>query len=160
MRTERAVDTMAGMTPAIAAMHTGGAQVAFNAQLPLVSMRIGERIEFPLKRRQSRGSSPTRSDSTLGGKTVRCVGEHHFHTGGQSCGSCVPVAVMRAAWRRELEGGRSFDGFFHFAWLDQVWLGYGLADGGVCGVYCPAHRAQREERLGYDPELGNSTTEL
>ena len=34
-----------------------------------------------------------------------------------------------------------------------MWLAYGLPDGGVRGVYCPTHRAEREQRLGYDPEL-------
>ena len=54
---------------------------------------------------------------------------------------------------RELERGRLCEGFFHFAWRGDVWLAYGLASGRVRGVYCPAHRSEREQRLGYDPEL-------
>ncbi len=60
---------------------------------------------------------------------------------------------MQEAWRRELERAHGHAGFFHFRWQDEVWLGYGLADGQVRGAFCPAHRAEREERLGYDPEL-------
>jgi hypothetical protein len=49
-------------------------------------------------------------------------------------------------------------GFFHFQWRGERWLGYGLPDGEVRGVYCPTHRAQREQRLGYDPELVRTAT--
>lgn len=70
-----------------------------------------------------------------------------------SCRARVPAGAVSAAWRRELDAGRTAAGFFHFAWNDRVWLAYGLPDGSVRGVYCPVHRAEREERLGYDPEL-------
>ena len=76
---------------------------------------------------------------------------------GCSCRSRVPpwlVAVARvAAWSVERGRGSAHDGFFHFAWRGDVWLAYGLPGGRVRGVYCPAHRSEREERLGYDPEL-------
>jgi hypothetical protein len=86
-------------------------------------------------------------------RSLRCVWTRHLHDG-RSCGSHVPLATVRAAWQRELARGRAgAGGFFHFAWRGEAWLAYGLADGEVRGVYCPAHRAQREERLGYDPEL-------
>ncbi|HEY2537610.1 MAG TPA: hypothetical protein VGI24_11595 [Solirubrobacteraceae bacterium] len=65
----------------------------------------------------------------------------------------MPARAVIAAWRRELDAGRTVAGFFHFAWSGRVWLAYGLPDGSVRGVYCPVHRAEREERLGYDPEL-------
>jgi hypothetical protein len=38
------------------------------------------------------------------------------------------------------------DQFFHFMWRGGAWLGYGLRDGSVRGVYCPAHSAKRAER--------------
>jgi hypothetical protein len=83
---------------------------------------------------------------------LRCVSSGYL-IDGCSCQARVPAAVARRAWRRELEQGRLCEGFFHFAWREDVWLAYGLAGGGVRGVYCPAHRSEREQRLGYDPEL-------
>jgi hypothetical protein len=83
---------------------------------------------------------------------LRCVSSGYL-IDGCSCQARVPAAVARSAWRRELEQGRPCEGFFHFAWREDVWLAYGLAGGGVRGVYCPAHRSEREQRLGYDPEL-------
>ena len=66
---------------------------------------------------------------------------------GCSCGSSIPEDVVTAAWRRELEGGgERADRFFEFTWQDDVWLAYGLRDGGVRGVHCPPHRAERAER--------------
>ncbi len=83
---------------------------------------------------------------------LRCVWTSHpDHE--HCCRSRVPARAVADAWRRELELGRVCAGFFHFAWRGRVWLAYGLPDGGVRGVYCPTHRAEREERLGYDPEL-------
>jgi hypothetical protein len=85
-------------------------------------------------------------------RPLRCVSSGYL-SDGCSCRAGVPAAVVSAAWRNELERGRRRDGFFHFAWRGGVWLAYGLPDGTVRGVYCPAHRAEREQRLGYDPEL-------
>jgi len=83
---------------------------------------------------------------------LRCVWTSHpDHY--RCCRSRVPARAVTAAWHRQLERGRVCAGFFHFTWHGSVWLAYGLTDGGVRGVYCPAHRAEREERLGYDPEL-------
>jgi hypothetical protein len=83
---------------------------------------------------------------------LRCVSSGYL-SDGCSCRAHVPAAVASAAWRNELERGRLCEGFFHFAWRGDVWLAYGLASGRVRGVYCPAHRSEREQRLGYDPEL-------
>ena len=84
--------------------------------------------------------------------SLQCVWTSHP---GQDhcCGSQVPARAVAAAWGRELELGWMCAGFFHFVWRGRMWLAYGMPDGGVRGVYCPAHRAEREERLGYDPEL-------
>ncbi len=85
-------------------------------------------------------------------RPLRCVWTSHpDHQ--HCCRSLIPARAVAAAWRRELELGRTGAGFFHFAWRERVWLAYGLPDGSVRGVYCPSHRAEREERLGYDPEL-------
>ncbi len=83
---------------------------------------------------------------------LRCVWSSHSDHD-HSCQARIPARAVAAAWQRELELGRVCAGFFHFAWREEAWLGFGLPDGSVRGVYCPAHRAEREERLGYDPEL-------
>jgi hypothetical protein len=86
---------------------------------------------------------------------LRCVWTSHpDHE--RSCESRIPARVVADAWQRELKLGREGAGFFHFAWRGHVWLAYGMLAGAVRGVYCPVHRAEREERLGYDPELGLS----
>ena len=64
----------------------------------------------------------------------------------RSCRSRIPAGVVVRAWQREMQLTGAADGFFHFAWRSGVWLGYGLGEGGVRGVYCPAHRAERESR--------------
>jgi hypothetical protein len=66
---------------------------------------------------------------------------------GCSCTSSVPEGVVTAAWRHELEQDDVLaDRFFHFTWQNDVWLAYGLVDGGIRGVHCPLHRAEREQR--------------
>jgi hypothetical protein len=84
-------------------------------------------------------------------RSLRCVWSS-YPTYDRCCPAQVPAAVVSAAWGRELEHGHH-EGFFHFSWRGGAWLAYGLADGGVRGVYCSAHRAEREQRLGYDPQL-------
>jgi hypothetical protein len=77
---------------------------------------------------------------------VRCVSSGYL-TDGHSCGSTIPLGVVRAAWDRESErAGVRRDGFFHFAWRGRVWLAFGLANGRVRGVYCPEHAAGRDSR--------------
>jgi hypothetical protein len=110
----------------------GGAVVA----APVVAaprLRIAEPTELPL----------------------RCVWTDHLDNRSRPrcCNARIPARTVAAAWRGELALGRTQAGFFHFVWRGRVGLGYGLPDGTVRGVYCPAHRAEREERLGYDPEL-------
>jgi hypothetical protein len=77
---------------------------------------------------------------------VRCVSSGYM-SDGCSCPATIPSAAVKAAWARELDSSATAgDRFFHFAWDREVWLGFGLADGEVRGVYCPAHRAAREGR--------------
>jgi hypothetical protein len=75
---------------------------------------------------------------------LRCVASGYLAED-CSCDHTIPAGVVIAAWARELEreGGERF---FHFAWHDGVWLGYGLEDGLVRGLYCPSHSAARDER--------------
>jgi hypothetical protein len=82
----------------------------------------------------------------------QCVWTRH-PTNDHRCRARVPARRVAGAWRRELELGGVRAGFFHFEWHGDVWLAYGLPDGEVRGVYCPMHRAEREQRLGYDPQL-------
>lgn len=84
---------------------------------------------------------------------ARCVWTDHLGHSGCRCDARIPTRTVVSAWQRELTLGRTRADFFHFAWRGRVWLAYGLPDGTVRGVYCPTHRAEREERLGYDPEL-------
>ncbi len=66
---------------------------------------------------------------------------------GCSCASSIPEGVVTGAWRQELEQDDVLaDRFFHITWQDDVWLAYGLVDGGIRGVHCPAHRAERQQR--------------
>jgi hypothetical protein len=118
----------------------------------MVRQRFGGRVgltrlgsDGPASWSPSLGASPA-------GHSLRCVWTRHLDDG-RSCGLHVPLATVQVAWQRELVRGRAGGGFFHFAWRGEAWLAYGLPDGEVRGVYCPAHRAQREERLGYDPQL-------
>jgi hypothetical protein len=97
-------------------------------------------------------SSPERAVTTKLQELPRqCVWTRQ-PTNDHRCGARVPAWRVADAWLRELELGAPA-GFFHFQWRGEQWLAYGLADGAVRGVYCPTHRARREERLGYDPGL-------
>jgi hypothetical protein len=101
-------------------------------------------------------SSPKRADTVrLDVKVeefpLQCVWTRH-PTNDHRCRAKVPARKVTGAWRRELALGAPA-GFFHFNWRGEEWLAYGLSDGEVRGVYCSAHRAEREERLGYDPQL-------
>jgi hypothetical protein len=80
-----------------------------------------------------------------GSQLLKCVWTSHpDHE--LCCATRIPAAVVDAAWKEELELNRRREGFFHFSWRSDVWLAYGLADGRVRGVYCPAHRAERDAR--------------
>lgn len=73
-----------------------------------------------------------------------------------SCEATVPADAVKALWARRLElSGEACDGFFRFTTRDGEWLGYGLSDGRVRGVYCPDHSARRLVR-GAVPARGES----
>ncbi len=76
---------------------------------------------------------------------LRCVASGYM-SGGCSCPASIPASVVSAAWAHERRAGVCGEHFFHFSWCGEIWLGYGLADGEVRGVYCPPHAAQRDER--------------
>jgi hypothetical protein len=85
---------------------------------------------------------------SLGGAvhTAQCLSNGYL-TGARRCDCRVPEYVVEAAWRRELERGSTrSEGFFRLTWRDGQWLAYGLPNGSVRGVYCPAHAADRDER--------------
>jgi hypothetical protein len=62
------------------------------------------------------------------------------------CAARIPLGVVAEAWWREREEGHLARGFFRFLWNGREWLGYGLEDGRVRGVYCPVHCAERDAR--------------
>jgi hypothetical protein len=107
-------------------------------------------MELPVKGIQSDGGSPDWGTVLRLDPPLRCVSSGYL-SGGGSCRASIPSDLVIAAWGAERE--RLREGFFQFAWRGEVWLAYGLPDGRVRGVYCPTHRAEREQRLGYDPEL-------
>jgi hypothetical protein len=78
-------------------------------------------------------------------RLIRCVSSGYL-SDGCSCQATVPSHVATAAWARELESTGAREGqFFSFGWRGGEWLGYGLGDGHVRGVYCPEHNARRAE---------------
>lgn len=77
---------------------------------------------------------------------MRCVWTNHPQ-GGCNCEARISTGVVREVWRRELLERRVPEGFFRFLWDGGEWLGYGLPNGAVRGVYCPAHCAQRDARV-------------
>jgi hypothetical protein len=84
---------------------------------------------------------------------LRCVWSNH-PTHDRCCRESIPAAVVIAAWLGELERAHTHgDRFFHFAWRGGVWLAYGLLDGGVRGIYCPAHSAARDARASVPDEV-------
>jgi hypothetical protein len=84
--------------------------------------------------------------------TLRCV--HSDYLGdGCSCQASVPAEVAVNAWRQDRLERLLQDGLFRFHWRGEVWLGYGLPDGAVRGVYCPEHNARRSERYHRQSEL-------
>jgi len=79
-------------------------------------------------------------------RLLRCVSSGYM-ADGCSCQQTVPASVVSSAWARErVHGQVREDRFFRFMWRGGAWLGYGLRDGGVRGVYCPTHSAKRAER--------------
>jgi hypothetical protein len=82
----------------------------------------------------------------VSGQRLRCVSSGYL-ANGCSCRASIPAEVVGAVWERELaRGGDRGDRFFRIAWQEDVWLAFGLQDGGVRGVYCPSHSAERDER--------------
>jgi hypothetical protein len=78
-------------------------------------------------------------------RELRCASSGYLSDGCR-CQITIPEHVVAAAWERERLFGNTEDRFFRVVWRDEVWLAYGLGDGTVRGVYCPAHRAERDER--------------
>jgi hypothetical protein len=76
---------------------------------------------------------------------MRCVWTNH-PDGDRHCQARIPEAVAVGAWQRELSERRVPEGFFRFLWGGGEWLGYGLPNGVVRGVYCPCHCAARDRR--------------
>ena len=66
---------------------------------------------------------------------------------GCSCDAHISRAAVELAWQRELEcSGDNQAHFFHLVHDGGVWQAYGLADGQIRGVHCPAHNRQRAQR--------------
>jgi hypothetical protein len=76
---------------------------------------------------------------------MRCVWTNHPHCD-RRCQTLIPAAAVTGAWQRELRERRVPEGFFRFLWDGGEWLGYGLPNGMVRGVYCPTHCAERDRR--------------
>lgn len=114
----------------------------------LAPRRRGARVERPrpVRLADSRRTPREHPREQHLGESLRCVSSGYL-SDGCSCQATIPAAVVADAWTREQQlAGVRQDGFFHFAWRGGVWLAYGLGDGGVRGVYCPAHSAERAVR--------------
>jgi hypothetical protein len=77
-------------------------------------------------------------------RVLRCVASGYMSRE-CSCKAGVPARAVVAAWGLERRHDRR-ERFFTFMWRGQTWLAYGLRNGCVRGVYCPEHRAERDER--------------
>jgi hypothetical protein len=89
---------------------------------------------------------PTPSPASEAARALRCLSSGYL-SDGCPCRSSIPADLVKAAWLQELERGAvPGEGFFRLRWRGRRWLGYGLSDGSVRGVYCPAHSAERDER--------------
>jgi hypothetical protein len=77
---------------------------------------------------------------------LRCASSG-YPDNGERCHAHVPASAAREAWRRERLLTHRSEGFFHFLWREGEWLAYGVADGGVRGVYCATHCSQRRARI-------------
>ncbi len=98
-------------------------------------------------------SAAPAGDGNLVDRLLRCVSSGYL-ADGCSCRSAIPSSVVMAAWASVLaHGGEPGDRFFRFVWRDGVWLGFGLQNGRVRGVYRPEHSAARAERCAV-PDLG------
>jgi len=77
---------------------------------------------------------------------LRCVSSGYL-ADGCSCQATVPWSVVGDAWAQQLADAEVVeDQFFRFVWRGGTWLGFGLHDGRVRGVYCPTHSARRAAR--------------
>jgi hypothetical protein len=89
-------------------------------------------------------AAPIAPDSDID-RLLRCVSSGYL-SDGCSCEATVPASVVSAAWAYELERRPvREDQFFRLRWGSGEWLGYGLRDGRVRGVYCPEHSARRAQ---------------
>jgi len=105
---------------------------------------------------QSYGSCPDLGQVLTLDPPLRCVSSGYL-SDGCSCRLSIPSSVVTAAWRVERERGAVCgDRLFHFAWRGEVWLAYGLRDGRVRGVYCPTHRAERDEHVSLNEPRGSA----
>lgn len=103
----------------------------------------------PAQRPRSAGEAPVvdlgarRLARERRASALRCVASGYLEDE-CSCDATVPADAVKALWARRLElAGEARDGFFRFTTRDGEWLGYGLGDGRVRGVYCPDHSARR-----------------
>jgi hypothetical protein len=80
--------------------------------------------------------------------SLRCVSSGYL-TDGCSCRATIPCEVAEGAWACVLQASHlREDRLFRFVWEGGVWLAFGLRDGRIRGVYCPAHSAARAQRSG------------
>jgi hypothetical protein len=76
---------------------------------------------------------------------LRCLSSGYLGDDGR-CECSIPEHVVAAAWQRQREQHAASEGFFRLMWSEGMWLAFGHSDGGVRGVYCPEHAADRDQR--------------
>jgi len=109
------------------------------------SSELGSSMRQDNDKQKDRPTAPAPRQLELVDEPLKCVWSG-LPGNERSCRSRIPASVVVRAWHREMQLKGVDEGFFHFSWRSGVWLGYGLSDGGVRGVYCPTHCAERESR--------------
>jgi hypothetical protein len=87
---------------------------------------------------------------------LRCVSSGYM-AGERSCAAAVPAAVAAAAWEHEQRRHPGEDRMFHFTFRGQQWLGFGVCEGEVRGVFCPEHDARRAEHYYAHRAVGSTS---
>jgi hypothetical protein len=107
---------------------------------------VPEKDDMMLPEKPGSPLSPAGSADVAGARdALQCLSSGYLGEDGR-CQCRIPEQVVAAAWQRQREQHVASEGFFRFMWREGMWLAFGHSDGGVRGVYCPEHAADRDQR--------------